>query len=121
MKTRSMRIVIVDGNEITRKGLEAVIGEADESYKVFATFTRLNELESFIEDQRVEMVIIDDEVIDLPEIIRLLSHIRHSQPGTGIVILSKRRDGYYIQQIIRYGSAGFILKTSNLSQQLLIA
>jgi DNA-binding NarL/FixJ family response regulator len=120
-KIRPTRIVIVDRNEVTRKGLQGIIRDADESYEVLATFAHLDEIDPFIENQPIDVVVIDDAVFDPPQIVRLIARYHDTQPRIGITILSLRSDGDYVRRVMRYGSAGFVMKSSNLSEQLLIA
>jgi DNA-binding NarL/FixJ family response regulator len=118
---RATRIVIVDRNEVTRKGLQGIIHDADESYEILATFAHFDEIDPFIEGQPIDVMVIDDAVFDPPQIVRLIDRYHDTQPRIGITILSQRNDGDYIRRVMRYGSAGFIVKSNNLSEQLLIA
>jgi DNA-binding NarL/FixJ family response regulator len=118
MNARPTRIIIIDRNEVTRKGLQSIIGDADESFKVIATFAHLAEIDPFIENHPVEILILNDEIFDPQEVVRVVARFHYIQPGIGIVLLSQRRDGEYIRQVMGYGSAGFILKNNKLSSQL---
>ncbi len=121
MKIQPTRIIIVDHNEVTRKGLEHIIDEAGESYRVVATLAQLDELVRFVENHSIEIVLIDDKVFDPHEIVRVISRYHDTQPGIGIVVLSHRRNGEYIRQIMRYGSMGFILNEGKVSEKILTA
>lgn len=118
---RPVRIVIVDKNDITRKGMEGIIGDAGEPYEVVAVFQILRDAEDYVVDHLVDLLVIDDTVLRTAEIVRLVSCSYQMHPGLGIIVLSKRRDGEYIQQVLHFGNAGFIIKSGDLKEQLLKA
>lgn len=118
---RPVRIVIVDKNDITRKGMEGIIGDAGEPYEVIAVFQVLRDAEDYVGDHLVDLLVIDDTGLRTAEIVRLVSCSYEIHPGLGIVVLSQRRDGEYIQQVMHCGNAGFIIKRGDLKQQLLKA
>jgi len=121
MTSRPIKIVIVDRNDVTRKGIQAIITDASHPYEVVGAFTRLCDVDNFVQDQRVDIVIVDDTTLHPLEIVRLVTRYHETQPGLGIIVLSQRRDGEYIQKVMQYGSAGYILKNGDLQNQILIA
>ena len=121
MTSRPVKIVIVDRNDVTRKGIQAIITDASQPYEVIAAFTRLCDVDNFVQDQRVDIVIVDDTTLHPIEIVRLVTRYHETQPGLGVIVLSQRRDGEYIQKVMQHGSAGYILKNSDLQNQILTA
>jgi DNA-binding NarL/FixJ family response regulator len=118
---RSIKIVIVDRNDITRKGMQAIVSDSGSAYEVVGVFINLRESCQFLQDQAVDLLIIDDTTIYPIEIVRLVTRCYDLHPGMRLLILSQRRDGDYIQQVTRHGSAGFILKNGDLHEPLLTA
>jgi two-component system NarL family response regulator len=118
---RPIRIVIVDRNDITRKGMEGIIGDAGAPYQVVAAFAHLRDAENYVGGNAVDVVIIDDTTLHVIEVPRLVTRCYETQPGLGIIVMSQRRDGNYVQQIMRYGNAGYILKNGDIPGQLLKA
>jgi DNA-binding NarL/FixJ family response regulator len=118
---RPVQIAIIDKNDITRKGLEGIIGDAGEPYRVAVAFPRLHDAINYLEDHHVDVVIIDDMTLPTNEIVRLVTRCYERHPGVGILVMSQRRDGDYIQQVIHYGNAGYIIKKGDLKEQLLKA
>ena len=88
---RPVRIVIVDKNDITRKGMEGIIGDAEEPYEVVAVFQVLRDAEDYVGDHLVDLLVIDDTGLRTAEIVRLVScsyeihpgRHRGSEPATG--------------------------------------
>lgn len=118
---RAIRIVIVDRNDITRKGVEGIIGDAGSPYQVVAALSRLRDADSYIGENAVDVLILDDTTLHVIEVARLVTRYYEIQPGLGIIVLSQRRDGNYLQQVMRYGNAGYILKNGDIQEQLLKA
>lgn len=118
---RSIKIVIVDRNDITRKGMQALVSDASPTYEIVGAFTHLRESCPCLQVQAVDLLIVDDTTIHTIEIVRLVTRCYELHPGLRLLILSQRRDGDYIQQVTRHGSAGFILKNGELHEPLLTA
>lgn len=118
---RAIRIVIVDRNDITRKGVEGIIGDAGAPYQVVATVSRVRDADSYIGGNAVDVLVIDDTTLHVVEVARLVTRYYEIQPGLGIIVMSQRRDGNYVQQVMRYGNAGYILKNGDVQEQLLKA
>jgi DNA-binding NarL/FixJ family response regulator len=118
---RSLKIVIVDRNDITRKGMQAIVGDAGTPYEVAAAFTHLREACQYLYDYPVDLMIVDDTTLHPIEIVRMVTRCYERHPGLGLIILSQRRDGDYIQQVTRHGSAAYILKNGDLAGPLLTA
>lgn len=118
---RSLKIVIVDRNDVTRMGMQAIVNDVGIPYEVVAVFARLREADHYLQDHPADLVIVDDTTLHTIEIVRLVTRCYERHPGLGLIILSQRRDGDYIQQVTRHGSAGYILKNGDLQGPLLTA
>lgn len=62
-KMRRIKIVIVDRNDITRKGMQAIVSDANTAYEVVGAFPHLRESYQFLQQQIVDLFIIDDYTI----------------------------------------------------------
>lgn len=118
---RAIKVVVSDRNDITRKGVEGIISDAGEPYQVAMVFARLRDAETYLTEQAVDVLIVDDQTHAPSEIIKLVSRSQEHHPGLGIIVMSQRRDGDYIQQVMRCGNASFLLKNGDLQEQLLKA
>lgn len=118
---RPVRIVVVDRNDITRKGVAAIIDDAGEPFEVVAALARLREVDDYLRQNRVDVVILDDATIHTIEVVRTVTRCYEMYPGLSMIVLSQRRDGQYIQQVMRCGSAGYVLKNGDLQGPLLTA
>lgn len=118
---RAIKVVVSDRNDITRKGVEGIISDSGEPYQVAMVFARLRDAETYLTEQSVDVLIVDDQTHAPSEIIKLVSRSQECHPGLGIIVMSQRRDGDYIQQVMRCGNASFLLKNGDLQEQLLKA
>lgn len=118
---RPIKVVVVDRNDITRKGVEGIISEVGEPYQVVVAFSSLREAENYLAEQAADVMIVDDLTITPMEVVRLVTRYHETQPGLGIIIMSQRRDGDYIQQVMRCGNASYLLKNGDIQEQLLQA
>ena len=118
---RPIKVVVIDRNDITRKGVAGIIDDAGEPYQVVATFARPRDAEKCLVEQIVDVVVVDDLTLAPMEVVRLVTRSHETQPGLWIIVMSQRRDGDYIQQVMRCGNASYLLKNGDLQEQLLQA
>jgi len=118
---RPIRVVINDQNDITRKGIEAIIEDKGDAFQVVGTFAELSEAERYLEEYPTDILILEDQSLLPLDVIRLVSRYYDINPGLSVILMSLRRDGEYIQQAMRCGNVSYLLKTDNLQDQLLKA
>ncbi len=118
---RPIRVVVIDRNDITRKGVESIIGDIGEPFQAAAAFARLRDADRYLKEQAVEVIVVDDQTIHPGEVTGLVTGCYQSKPETGLIILSQRRNREYIQSVMRRGNSSFILKNGDAPEQLLKA
>lgn len=118
---RPIKVVIIDRNDITRKGVEAVIGAAGDPYQVVGDFARLRDAEKCLAGQIVDLLIMDDQTVAPTEIVRLVKRCHDQHPSLAVIVLTVRRDGDYIEGVMGCGNASYILKDFDTREQLLKA
>ncbi|MCB9457923.1 MAG: response regulator transcription factor [Anaerolineaceae bacterium] len=120
---KPIRVVVIDRNDITRKGVEAIIGDAGAPFEVLTAFARLREVDRYFKEQGedIDVVILDDYTIHPKEVTNLVALWHRHFPDLGVIVLSQRRQSAYIQDVMRWGNASFILKNGDVQEQLLRA
>jgi DNA-binding NarL/FixJ family response regulator len=88
---------------------------------VVGVFASLREAEEYLTEYAAHILILDDQTLTPIEVIRLVARCHESRPGLGIIVMSQRRDSEYIQRVMRWGTASFLLKTGRLQEHLLKA
>ncbi|MCB9451433.1 MAG: response regulator transcription factor [Anaerolineaceae bacterium] len=118
-----IRVVVIDRNDITRKGVEGIVGDAGELFEVLTTFARLREVDRYFKEQGddVDVVILDDQTIHPKEVTNLVTTCYQRFREMGVIVMSQRRQSAYIQDVMRWGNASFILKNGDVQEQLLRA
>jgi len=118
---KPVRVVVIDRNDITRKGVEGIVSDAGDPFQVTTTLVHLREVEPCLKEQAVEVIILDDQTVHPNEVIQLATICHQQSPDTGLIVLSQRRNREYIQGVMRRGNASFILKNGDVQAQLLKA
>lgn len=112
--TKKIRIVLADNHQILREGLKAlvnsqenmeVIGEADNGRSAVALARQL----------RPDIVVMD---VSMPELngLKATQHLKESCPEINVIALTRHSDPGFLQQLLKAGAAGYILKQSNSSE-----
>ncbi|HEX2949655.1 MAG TPA: response regulator transcription factor [Armatimonadota bacterium] len=105
-----LKIVLVDDHRIVRQGLRSllekqvdfrVVGEADNGRSALSTITELTP----------DLVIMD---IGMPEMngIDATRHVLSSLPETKIIVLSMHAEQQFVQDVMKAGAMGYLLKDS---------
>lgn len=115
-----INVVIMASNDVSRSGLQALTAAAGTSVTVTAAFADFQGLDSYLQQNRVDVLLIDDSLsrsIDVGDAIkRLLSQ----HPGLAVVVLSSRPIPSVIRRVLDRGARGFIHKDDQLSETLVI-
>ncbi|NEW04961.1 response regulator [Paenibacillus sp. SYP-B3998] len=110
-------VMIVDDEAIIRKGLKATIPWEKYGMKVVADAPTGTKAWDAFMVERPEVVITD---IVMPEMngIELAKLIKENEPQTKVLLLSCHSDFGYVQQGIKLGASGYLLKTSYNDDEL---
>ncbi|MFN2371804.1 MAG: response regulator [Candidatus Krumholzibacteriia bacterium] len=110
----SVRVLLADDHRIFRDGLRSllaaheameVVGEADNGLDALA---RCRELAP-------DVVVLD---ISMPGLngIEVCRHLRQELPATGVIVLSMHSDRRFVQEALRAGARGYVLKDAGFSE-----
>lgn len=106
-------IVIVDDHPLFRKGLEQLINNSDEGFKVCGEASNAAEAMSVIRKLKPDLVIVD---ISLPGAngIELIKNIRSEFPKLPVLTLSMHDESLYAMRALRAGAQGYVMKEEAL-------
>jgi DNA-binding NarL/FixJ family response regulator len=107
---RSLRVLLADDHAIVRQGLKllidsqsdmAVVGESADGYNVLDQATAL----------KPDIVVMD---ISMPGMNGLVATrtLKRAQPDVTIVALTRHDDDTYLEELLRAGASGYVLKQS---------
>ena len=111
---RKVRILLVDDHETVREGLKAILNNQADMTIVGA----VADGQSAIDQARTldpDVVILD---ISMPDMngLQAATALRQSSPRSKILALTRHSEDSYLQQLLRAGVAGYVLKQSRASE-----
>jgi len=113
-----IRVVVVDDHHLVRQGIRALIGQAPDMQVIGEAEDGQGALE-LIGRSPPDVVVAD---VAMPRLngIQMIRHIVKLGVNTKVVILSMYSDETLVRQAIKYGAAGYLLKSS-VAEELLLA
>jgi two-component system response regulator NreC len=110
MAMSATRVVLVDDHTVVRKGLRSIL-ESEEGIEVVGEAGDGRHAVELVERVRPHVVVMD---VALPELngIEALRQITRRTEGVRVLVLSMHGDGVYVQQALRAGARGYVLKDS---------
>ena len=114
--TNKLRILLADDHETVREGLRMILN-AQPDMQVIATAGDGREAVSQCEKLTPDVVIMD---ISMPGLNGLAATTQLSEkcPGAKVLTLTRHADSSYLQQMLRAGAAGYVLKQSRPAELL---
>jgi DNA-binding NarL/FixJ family response regulator len=112
----TVRVMLVDDHRIVREGLSymlgaaddvVIVGEADSGAELLATY----------DDIAPDVVLLD---VHMPEMsgLEALEELRRGHPDAKVIMLSMQDQASYVQQALRGGALGYVLKSVGLDELL---
>ena len=104
------RLLIVDDHELFAKGLQYIIERVADGIAVVGIASNGEQALAIVDGEPVDVVLLDVRmpVMDGVEATKLL---RRFHPQLRIIMLTTFDDDEYVQQAIRHGAAGYLLKS----------
>ncbi|OGW35481.1 MAG: hypothetical protein A2X58_02820 [Nitrospirae bacterium GWC2_56_14] len=105
-----MNIVLVDDHPVVRKGLKVLL-EENEQYRIVGEAGSGAEAVHLIRSLHPEVAVID---IKLPDMngFQVAAAAKASSPGTRIIMLSMHADEFHVQEALRSGANGYVVKNA---------
>ena len=105
----TIRLMIVDDHEVLREGLRFMLRNA-EGLEIVSEASNGREALELLESIQPDVMLLD---MNMPEMggLETLKHVRQRWPAVTVLILSFHDDPEYVEQALRHGAAGYLLKT----------
>ena len=115
---KKIRVLIAEDHETVRHGLKLLIGGEDDMEVVGEAGDGRSAV-ARVESLKPTVAVLD---ISMPELngLQAAREIRQRAPGSAIVALTRYADPAYVQELLRAGASGYVLKQS-ASRELLKA
>ena len=113
---RRTRVLLVDDHETVRHGIRMVL-EAQSDIEVVAEASNGRAAVEYSERYRPDVVVLD---LSMPEMNGLAAAhaIKRCSPDTAIVAFTRHDDAAFVDELMKAGAAGYVLKQSPTTQLL---
>jgi DNA-binding NarL/FixJ family response regulator len=103
-----VRVLLVDDHTLVRAGIRSLV-DAMDGYTVVGEASDGREALALMKSQQPDVVLMDIAMKDLNGLETTIQ-IKRDFPGTRVIILSMHGTGDYVQQAIRAGASGYLMK-----------
>lgn len=108
-------VILADDHQMVLDGFAALLSSEDD-IEVLATCSNGKEVISLVAKYKPHIAILDIEMPDGPTGIVLANTIRDDFPGTKVLILSMYKKNQLIEEVLKAGASGFIVKNQGHSE-----
>jgi len=115
-----INVVIMASNDVSRSGLQALTAAAGTSVTVTAAFADFQGLDSYLQQNRVDVLLIDDSLPRSVDVGDAIKRLLSQHPGLAVIVLSSRPVASVIRRVLDRGARGFIHKDDQLAETLVI-
>ena len=109
---KRITVLLAEDHTIVREGLRLLV-EADGDIKIVGEATTGREAVQMTADLRPEVIVMDIAMPHLRNGLEATRQILKAYPQTRILILSAHSDPEYIEQMVKVGASGFLVKQSS--------
>ena len=111
-----IRVLLADDHKVLLDGLQNLLADLDD-IKCIGAVTDGLQVMSFLADHPVDVILMD---INMPVLdgIETTKRVKKSFPGIKVIALTMLEQGSFIQQMLRNGASGFLLKNSGKDEVL---
>ncbi len=105
----TIRLMIVDDHQVLREGLRFMLRNAQD-LEIVSEASNGSEALELLESTQPDVMLLD---MNLPGMggLETLKNVRQRWPEVSVLILSFHDDPEYVEQALRHGAAGYLLKT----------
>lgn len=111
-----IKVLLVDDHKIVRDGIAALL-ENEKNIKLVGECTDGSEVLGFLADNKVDVILMDIMMKNLNGI-ETSKLVLEKYPDIKILTLSMNQDYDYIQEMLKLGAAGYILKNTGAEELL---
>lgn len=105
-----IQILLTDDHQLMREGIKLIL-QGREDLEVVGEAANGREAVDFVKNQHVDIVLLD---LNMPEMngIEACKEIKKIRPEARVIILSMISESRMVQNLMKYGASGYLLKNS---------
>ena len=111
---------IIDGSDLSRLGLQALVTKHDSLKLSFVTET-LGQAEVALLDKPLDIVLLDGDTLTAQRIAQVIERLRSLRPKVRIILLSNTANFSSLYAILQQGMSGYVFKEDRLADTLIYA
>lgn len=111
-----LRVVIMDGNDISRHGLEVLVKQRAE-WQIVGAVTAPDGVLPLLETG-VDVLLLDDANLSTWDVTPFITSLRRSQPSLKVIVVSHHLVAPYIEALIQAGVAGYVFIEDRVGKRL---
>jgi two-component system invasion response regulator UvrY len=115
---QSIRIAIMDRNDLSRHGLQALVEKLAPAVRLVGVYTSLTALEEGLRGREVDVLLLDDLLPQTLSIHTVVTRLHAFCPSLQILVVSQNLSMGYIQDLLQNEVRGFIYKEERFSDIL---
>jgi two-component system, NarL family, response regulator NreC len=115
-KTTMTRILLADDQQVVRQALRCLL-ELESDLRVVGETSDGLEIVPLVQRLKPDVLITD---VAMPGLygLEVARRVREQAPGTGVVILSRYQNDWYVTEALRRGALGYVIKQSDVADLL---
>lgn len=118
---RSIRLVLISANALTRSGITQIVAKASPPIEVIGAFPDLLNAQAFLRENPIDVILIVETWPRHPNLVSEVSALRAEHLGTPVIIILQRPTATLVQRLLDKGIRGILHVNDDLEWHLVQA
>ena len=114
---RSIKLIIVESDDLSRGGTQALIKEA-EGVNLLGAYPDLTAAEAALEKGATEILLLSDSLPRSLDVGKIVQRLNHTYPDLLIIVISDKLNCTYTRRIFEKGARAFVHRDDHLDEKL---
>lgn len=107
---QSLQVVIFEPNEVTRHGLQMMLGSVDRKLQICGTFGDVQSCEAYLKEHNSHALLLDESLPRSIDLWSLIERWRALRPGSALIVLSDTLSVRHVERLFQSGVLGYIYR-----------
>lgn len=118
---RPTRIMVVDANELSRRGVEGSVEELWAGLMVEYSVGKIEQAKRLLREHEIEIVVIDDGQIPMASVQSLVHWCGENKPAIGLLLITRWHNPFYLRSFASHKRSAILLRDEVKTSVLLHA